>query len=488
MKILVASSEVAPFAKTGGLADVCGALPIELAHLDHDVSVIMPAFRQVRNCGQNIKPTEVTFSLEIGDRHLAGRLLQSQLPNSNVKIYFVEQAELFDRPQLYGDKAQDYEDNCVRFTFFCRAVLQWVSQAVLPVDVIHCNDWQAALIPALLKTQFSGDPNLASIRTLMSIHNMAYQGRFGHGDMPFTGIDWKYFNWRQMEFHGDLNLLKTGIVFADAVSTVSPRYALEIQTEEYGCGLDAVLKQRGDALHGILNGVHYDLWDPAVDRSLPQNYGADNWQNGKRVCKRVLQAKMGLAQKADVPLIGMIGRIADQKGWDLVAKVLETRLPQSEEQWAILGTGDPRYEALLVSLAERYPTRVGVQIGFSEPLARQIEAASDMYLMPSLYEPCGLNQMYSLKYGSVPVVRETGGLADTITDATKENRVAQTANGFSFTNYTPADLAATIERACQLFMDDSQQWQQLVETGMRQDWSWRQSAKHYEAIFQELLT
>lgn len=486
LNILLATSEAVPFAKTGGLADVCGALPIELARLGHHVTVLMPAYRQAKRAGLPLAPTDIDFAVQIGRKQARGRFLHSQLPGSDVDVYLVEQDEYYDRPELYRENGKDYIDNCERFVFFCRAVLEAIDLLDLPVDVLHANDWQTGLLPAYLKIEHRGVPRYDHIRTLFTVHNLAYQGQFWHWDMVLTGLDWKYFNWQQMEFYGQLNLLKTGLIFADQISTVSPRYAQEIQTEEQGCGLEGVLRQRRDALVGILNGVDYDIWNPATDRDLPANYDAGSWAQGKRECKRALQQELALPTDNDEPLIGFIGRLVDQKGMDLIYPMLREALATTPAQWVVLGTGEPRYHEMFEQLAQRHPHKFALRLEFSDALAHRIEAGADIFLMPSRYEPCGLNQMYSLRYGAVPVVRATGGLSDTITNCTDETLAVGTANGFSFYDYSALALRETLSRALAAYATPSV-WSRLVSSGMRQDWSWRRSAQQYQELYEQML-
>lgn len=486
MNILLATSEAVPFAKTGGLADVCGALPAEIARLGHDVAVIMPAYRQVREAGLPIDDTGIDLAIPIGRKTVTGSLLRGQLPDTSVPVYFVDQPGYFDRPGLYQSEGKDYIDNCERFVFFCRAVLEAIDRLHLPVDILHANDWQTGLVPAYLKTEYAGVPGYEQIRSVLTIHNMAYQGQFWHWDMLLTGIDWKYFNWQQMEFFGKLNLLKTGLVFADYLTTVSPRYAQEIQTPEHGCGLEGVLSGRSRSLTGIINGVDYRQWNPATDPHLAQQYDAGSFGIGKPACKQALQAELGLPQDAATPLLGIVGRLVDQKGLDLITQVLKDTLPTHHTQWAILGTGEQKYHELLPTLAARYPDRLAVRLDFSDPLAHRIEAGADIFVMPSRFEPCGLNQLYSLRYGTVPLVRATGGLADTITDVTPQTLEAGTANGFSFFDYSTTALSATLDRALATYADRDT-WRRIVGAGMAQDWSWARSARQYVSLYEEAV-
>lgn len=484
MNVLIATSEAVPFAKTGGLADVCGALPVELEKLGHRVTLMLPAYRQVQGAGLPIEATGIEITAAIGSKQVRGRLLKSRLPESNVDVYLVQQDEYYDRQELYGVGSEDYIDNCERFVFFCRAVLEAMRELDLKVDVVHANDWQTGLIPAYLKIEYRGVPGYENVATLLTIHNLAYQGQFWHWDMVLTGLDWKYFNWQQMEFYGHLNLLKTGLVFADSINTVSPRYAEEIQGPELGCGLEGVLRSRRDVLSGIINGVDYRQWDPETDLHLPARYSHQNVTEGKAACKAALQAEMGLPERADVPLIGMIGRLADQKGWDLVAAVMKDWTQSTDAQWVVLGTGDTKYHALLAGLSTRHRDKIAARFEFSEALAHRIEAGADMFLMPSRYEPCGLNQLYSLRYGTVPVVRATGGLADTVTNTTEETLAAGTASGFCFHDYSTLALGETLQRAVNVYRHQPDVWRKLIARGMREDWSWGQSARQYQRLYQ----
>jgi starch synthase len=484
MRILLATSEAVPFAKTGGLADVCGALPLELAKLGHEPTLILPAYRQIYQAGLPIEHTGFTFEVPIGSRMVPGALLRSTLPGSDVPVYFVENADYFDRTDLYQTDGKDYLDNCERFVFFCRGVLEGIRLLDLQPDVIHANDWQTALLPAYLKIEYRGVPGYENVGTLLTIHNMAYQGTFWHWDMLLTGLDWKYFNWQQMEFFGNLNLLKAGIVFADQLNTVSSRYAEEIQTAPLGCGLEGVLQHRRNALSGIVNGVDYRKWDPASDPQLSTQYDVQSFAEGKQKCKAALQAELGLPTNPDVPLVAFVGRLTEQKGIDLIGAMMKDWLPSRDVQFVVLGTGDPTYHELFTTLTQRNPQKLALRLEFSDALAHRIEAGADIFLMPSHYEPCGLNQLYSLKYGTVPVVRATGGLADTIVNATEATLSNGTATGFSFADYSGLALSETLDRACKVFGTNKNQWSQLVRAGMQQDWSWSHSAREYTKLYE----
>lgn len=484
MKILFVTSEAAPFAKTGGLADVSGALPKHLRDdLGHEIAVIMPYYRMVREGGAEIVPTGDEFTVPVGHISKKAVLLKSHLPGSDTPIYFIQQDSYFDRDGLYTHKGVDFKDNCERFVFFSRAVIEATRRIFDTVDIVHCNDWQSALIPAYMKTLYADAPALKGAASVLSVHNLAYQGLFWHWDMRLTGLEWSLFNWQQLEYFGKLNVLKSGIVFADSISTVSKRYAQEIQTPKYGVGLETVIQTRADDLYGIINGIDYTVWNPEVDDHIPAKFTADNLE-GKAVCKRELQKQNNLPDRPDVPLIGAISRLDKQKGFDLLADIVDD-LMQDDIQFVLLGTGDPKYHKIFEHIASSYPDKAGINLTFNNTLAHQIEAGADMFLMPSRYEPCGLNQMYSLKYGTVPVVRATGGLADTITDFNEETKQNETANGFSFEEYTPRALLDTIRRAVQTFA--TADWHTLMTRGMRQDWSWTRSAREYVEMYEETL-
>ncbi len=490
MKIVQASSEAVPFSKTGGLADVTSALSDALNRAGHEVWLIVPHYSQFAakpaSREHSLQPIGLEIEVQVGTKRVHGKVLQAKLPNSNVTRLFVDQPEYFDRDGLYQHEGNDYKDNCERFVFFSRAVMEIVRRLEIQPDILHAHDWQTALTTALLDIEDRQTEQFSRTASVLTIHNLAFQGQFWHWDMLLTGLDWKYFNLRQMEFFNHLNLMKTGISFADMVTTVSPTYATEIQTAEFGCGLDGMLSSRKDDLVGILNGVDTTVWNPEIDPHLIQDYSHENVIDGKAACKAHLQEAMGLPVKSDVPLIGMISRMADQKGLDIIAECIDEILAH-ELQMCFLGTGDPRYEDMLRALAEKHPEQVAVSVAFDEKLAHEIEAGADMFLMPSRFEPCGLNQMYSLLYGTVPIVRAVGGLADSVVDADEQSLADGTANGFSFREYSPQALAETIARAVDMF-GDRRRWKKLIDAGMQRDWSWKRSAREYLDVYDRALS
>jgi starch synthase len=488
ISLVLAASEVVGFAKTGGLADVAGSLPRALAERGHRCAIIMPLYRAARLGPQPIEPTDFTFSIPIGERTVNGRLWRSTLPDSDVPVYLVGQPDYFERDDpaqgrglyhftLPNGQQRDYPDNSERFIFFSRAVLETVRVLDYRPDILHNNDWQTGLVPVYLREFYQHQAGYENIRTLFTIHNLAYQGAFWHWDLKLTGLDWRLFNYRQLEFHGRISFLKAGIVFSDILTTVSPRYAQEIQTPYFGNGLEGVLTERRADLYGIVNGVDYRIWNPATDRHLAANYDADTVYNGKPICKAALQRRYGLPEDPAVPLLGMVSRLAEQKGLNLMVKAADALLREDHVQMVFLGDGEPSYHRMLQDLQSRYPRKVGLTLAFDEPLAHKIEAGADIFLMPSLFEPSGLNQLYSLRYGTPPVVRATGGLADTIVDG-------QT--GFCFLAPTGTALLETIRRALHCYRDQPEEWRRLQQTGMHQDWSWAHSAAEYERLYDYL--
>ncbi|QDT08640.1 glycogen synthase GlgA [Planctomycetes bacterium K23_9] len=495
MNIVYLTSEAVPFAKTGGLADVCGTLPAKIAALGHQAVVIMPAFASIRNCGVPIESTDISFAIPMSDKQLVGaRLLKAVLPDSEVPVWLIDQPKYFDRLGLYGSADGDYPDNAQRFAFFCRAAMQAITRMGWTVDIVHCNDWQSGLVPALMNNARKREDGLRQFpwvrhaKSVITVHNLAYQGVFPKEEYRWTGEDWIHFNANQYEYYDQVNYLKTALITADMISTVSPKYAEEICTPHHGCGLDQVLLARKGRVSGIINGIDTDVWSPAKDPHLAENYDRSNWQSGKAANKHALQKHFGLAVDPNLPMIGLVGRLAEQKGWDLILPVLEQHLVEDRPiQWVVLGSGGVHFEEALQTLADRYPDRFGLHVGFSDTLAHRIEAGSDLFVMPSHYEPCGLNQLYSLRYGTIPVVTPTGGLANTVIDCTTENLENQSATGFLLKSPSAAGLDEAIGKALQLRYHDWEKWKQIVETAMSQDWSWRKSACQYVELYERTL-
>ncbi len=462
------ASEAAPFAKTGGLADVLGSLPPALARLGDEVAVVVPRYRSVP-----VSEVAPVLTLPV---YVGGRVFQTAIHETmhhGVRYLFVDCPPLYDRPGIYGEAGGDYPDNHIRFALLNQAAIG-VARRLFRPDVFHAHDWQAGLLPVYVRENLALDPTFSGVRCVFTIHNLGYPGNFPPGRVAEIGLPRALFHSEGLEFYGQLSFLKAGIVWADAVNTVSPTYAREIQTPEFGFRLDGLLRARAAKLSGILNGVDYEEWSPETDRRLPARYsGAD--LSGKRVCKAALLKEMGLPVDLERPVLGIVSRFAEQKGMDLVAAVAaDPRLETAT--LVVLGSGDPSLETAFRELAETFPNRVAVRIGYDEGLAHLIEAGSDMFLMPSRYEPCGLNQIYSLRYGTVPVVRATGGLQDTVDSTT----------GFKFTGLAPADLAAAIASALDAFKDRPA-WTARMRLGMAKDFSWDASAKDYQRLYSRSL-
>lgn len=481
MHIVFAASECVPFAKTGGLADVVGALPQALVKQGHQATVYLPLYARVRpQLGAELKVAVRSLTIPFSYYNRFVEIVDGGL-REGVQYYFVNCPELFDRPELYGTTLGDYPDNAERFALYCRAVLEATKILGVP-DVFHVHDWQAALIPVYLRTVYLEDPVLRTAATVLTIHNAAYQGAFPPSTTPQLLFPWSLFTMDKVEQFDRFNFLKGGVVFADKLTTVSRKYAEEIQTAEFGEQLEGVLLKRAADLHGVLNGVDYDRWDPATDGNLAAHFTRQNL-GGKRTCRTDLLHAFGLEDVAETtPVIGIVSRFATQKGFDLVAEIAE-ELAARDLAVVALGTGEPVYEKFFREWAALHPGKIAVQVRYDDVLAHKIEAGADMFLMPSLYEPCGLNQIYSLKYGTVPVVRATGGLDDTIEewDAEKE-----TGTGFKFAGLEPAALLATVDRALAAFQDE-EGWRNLMRNGMAQDYSWSGPAREYAGIYEEAV-
>ena len=490
MRIVQICSEAVPFAKTGGLADVAGALSKALADVGHDVTLILPLYsRFIAKCGVDVQPVGEPFEIPLGKQRVLIRLKRTQMPGSSVTVVFVDQPEFFDRDGVYQDPITkaDYPDNAERFMAFNRAALEAVARLELKPDVIHAHDWQTGLVMALLEGQFRDwVPDLRRTAAIFTLHNMAFQGAYPSATMPLTGLGWEYFTWTRMECWNRVNLLKAGIVFADQLSTVSPTYSREIQTPEFGHGLDGVLHDRTADLTGILNGIDPQEWSPAADSHLPARYDFDALETGKATCKRTLQERLNLPVRGDVPLLSMVSRMTWQKGFDLIG-ACASRLLERDVQLVFLGNGQPEYEDLCRHLASAHPHKVRAVVGYDETLSHLIEAGSDMFLMPSKFEPCGLNQMYSMAYGTPPIVRATGGLADSVVGATPETLNDGTATGFVFRDHDPDQFWQQLDWALKLFADQPV-WRRLQRAGMSRDWSWNRSAREYVALYEKALT
>jgi len=460
MKIVICASEVVPFAKTGGLADVAGALPLALEELGHEVIILMPFYKKA--VGSKLKTKKV-----------ASGVCSTKLGES-VNVYFIENNKYFNRQGLYGTKQGDYPDNLQRFSFYCKKSLELLKRINFQPDIIHVNDWQTCCIPIYLKTSLLDDPFFKNTKTLLTIHNLAYQGLFDAAEFPKLGLELSVFNIEGLEFYGKVNLLKGGIIFSDCVNTVSSTYASEIQTKEFGCGLDGVLTKRKNSLFGILNGLDYSIWNPSDDKLVVKQYDVDVLGD-KYKNKQYLQQVAKLKANNGLPLFGMVSRLSEQKGLDILAEAMD-QICKLDMQLVILGTGEERYHKLLKSKSKKYSDKFSLFLKFDNALAHNIYAGSDVFLMPSRYEPCGLGQMISLRYGSVPLAFMTGGLADTVN---KEN-------GFIFDSYGSSALVDSVKQALLLYKD-KKKWQSKVAKGMKLRFSWQRSAKEYSKLYNKLL-
>ena len=474
MRVLMVASEAVPFAKTGGLADVAGALPRALVRLGREVDVVMPRYRGI-TAGELSRRLPVTLGGQVTDTDFYAVVADG------VRTLFVDHPGYYDRDYLYGLSDRDYADNPERFAFLCQAALTWAALSGQPYDVVHAHDWQAGMVPVLLGQMLRSQPGMTRMATVFTIHNLAYQGVFDASWLPRLSLPWDLMRLEAMEYWGRISYLKAGIVFSRMITTVSPRYAEEIQTPEFGFGFDGILRQRADDLVGILNGIDYDQWDPARDPHLPEPFNAEGL-GGKAASKRALLEAYHLPVADETmakPLVGIVARMVDQKGFDLLAAIAD-ELPRLGATFVLLGSGERRYEDLWLGLAARHPDRVGVRIGFDERLAHLIEGGADLFLMPSRFEPCGLNQMYSLRYGTVPLVRATGGLYDTVRNFDPQSG---TGTGFTFDEYTPQALVGTLRWALGVFQD-REAWTRIQLAGMRQDHSWDASARQYVEVYE----
>ncbi|KAF0132801.1 MAG: glgA [Candidatus Saganbacteria bacterium] len=475
MKILFIASEMVPYAKTGGLADVAGALPKALAALGHEVVVIMPKYKMEGNFEfervYDNFPVQMLHSIEY-----AG-VYKAKGTDKNLTVFFISNAKYFDREGLYQVRGIDFPDNCERFSFFCKAVMEYFKKSLFFPEVLHANDWQTALAIAYAKNIY----NWKKTALVYSVHNLGYLGIFPKEQILQTGFDWNMFTPDALEFYDNLALAKAGFVFADVICTVSETYAKEIQTKEFGHGLDGLLRSRKDNLFGILNGIDYDVWDPEHDKQIVKNYNSSEI-NLKYANKKALQKANGLPQKQSIPLIGMITRLADQKGFDILSEALDN-IMNLKCQLVVLGTGDQKYHSLLQEAKKKHPNNIGINLGFDSALAQLIYAGSDMFLMPSRYEPCGLGQLISFKYGAIPIVRKTGGLADTVHDY---NPTTGKGDGFVFEEYSSDKLLDAVKRAIEMY-ENKKEWASIVKKVMCYDYSWKQSAAKYIDLYRKTL-
>jgi starch synthase len=472
LRILFAASEGLPFSKTGGLADVIEALPKALVAQGHELAVVLPRYRGIKT-SMVVMPS---VTIPLGARLRFPSIADGTMLNG-VRYFFVDDPGYFDRDGMYGGSAGDFPDNAERYSEFSRATIE-IAKHVWPADVIHCHDWQTALVPVLLRSLYSADPLVKDIPVIFTIHNLGYQGQFPAAVLDRAGIPPEVYNPAGLEYYGDVNLLKGGLVYSDYLTTVSKKYAEEIQTPEFGFGLDGVVRSRRDHLVGILNGVDYSAWNPEKDKLIAATYSAKDL-TGKYVCKKDLLEIFGLSpEHQSSPVLGIVSRFADQKGFDLIAAVAKA-LMLEDVILTVLGTGERRYEELFETLANEFPGRVGVRIAYDNELAHKIEAGADMFLMPSRYEPCGLNQIYSLKYGTVPIVRATGGLDDTVESFDVQHG---TGTGFKFGPYTGAAVLDAVRLALHHFADE-RIWKRIQLNGMSKDFSWKRPATEYAKLY-----
>ena len=481
VKILFIASEVYPYAKTGGLADVAGALTGALKQLGADVRVVMPYYETVRKNGFESTRLIENMEVPLGSRRLAADVFQTH-SDAGVPVYLIRREDLYDRPNLYGPPGDEYYDNLERFTYLAHAAVQVGRNLSFRPDVVHCNDWQTGLVAPLLKGPYGEIFEFRNVPIVFTIHNLRFQGRFAVNKLPVTGLPEKqFFHSDGVEFWGDISLLKAGIVYSDAVTTVSPTYAYEIQNTDYGEGMDGVLRSRKDDLFGILNGVDYRTWNPETDPHLPAHFTPDDL-TGKERCKSYIVNELGLSpEMVERPLLGMVSRLDKQKGLDLLCRIMED--PSLEQcGFAILGSGESAIQSELARIAKAHRGRVALRLGYDEPLAHRIIAGSDMLLIPSLYEPCGLTQMYAFKYGTVPVVRATGGLEDTVE---AYDPVSGNGCGFKFGPAVPSAFLSTLRQAVDAFEQPSV-WRGIVRNSMKMDFSWEKPAKQYMELYAKL--
>jgi starch synthase len=477
MRILMVTPEANPFCSTGGLAEVNFALACTLTKLGHEVKVVLPLYRQVRESGRPLTSTGLTLSIPLSWKNLPAEIYTSEIDH-HLRFYFIAQDALFNRDGLYGTSYGDFEDNAERFIFFSRAVVEMMEALELDCDICHCHEWQTGLVPVYLRTLYRDRPRIQRRATVYTVHNVGYQGLFSSYDLPLTGLGWELLSPKALEFYGKLNFMKGGVVFADIINTVSSKYREEILTPEFGFGLEGLFQERAHELYGILEGVDYSRWDPSHDAFLAASYDRDHLE-GKQRCKAALIRRFGLKLPSKKPLLGMTTRFFERKGIDLVENILDD-LMRLDLGFVIQGTGEERHHYLLQEIASRYPEKLGLVIGYSDELAHQIIAGADIFLMPSRYEPCGLDQLYCLRYGTIPVVRATGGLDETVQEYDPQTGAG---TGFKFSGYTPAELMGAMRRALGLYQDRPA-WEALMRQNMGLDYSWINTAgPKYEELY-----
>ena len=477
MRILLASSEVHPYSKTGGLADMVGALSKTLAKLGHSVALVTPLYSGIKEKFSEVQSLGYSLNLPLGPGIATGSVYSTQ-PAERLTIYFIEQPEFYNRAGLYHENGADYPDNAARFLFLSKAVVDLTRNLPLNPDVVHIHDWQVGFVPLFIHHAARTEGWEKPPPTCVTLHNLAYQGVFPPTLYSLSNLPWDYFTPAAVEFYGKMNFLKAGIAFSKQITTVSPRYAREITTEAMGCGLDGLLRARQASLTGILNGADYSEWNSEQDRFISEPFSKENLE-GKAANKAALQSEFGLPVDASAPLFGSVGRLVEQKGVDILLGALEEML-HAKMQFVLIGTGHPKFECAFQDLARRYPTQVSVRIAFSQAISHRLEAGSDFFLMPSHFEPCGLNQMYSLRYGTIPIVRATGGLDDTVIDATED---AEKANGIKFGEYSSRALAKAIRKALVLF-GDMEVLKKFRLNGMAADFSWESSVAEYVKVYE----
>ncbi len=479
MNVIFAASEITPFARTGGLGDMVSALPKMLNKSGQNCVVFLPKYNEIDDQEFKIKSTGKRISV-----NMSGKIINSEIFETvfgdGIPVYLLENSDYFQRNGIYESNNKEHHDNAERFAFFSKGCLCAIKELGISPDIIHCHDWPTGLIPVYLNTEYRDDRYFDKTGTMFTIHNIVYQGVYDSHKMNTLGLPWDIFTPDGIEFHGKINLLKGGIAFADVITTVSKTYALEMQTSEFGNGLDGILRHRNNVLYGIINGVDYDIWNPENDRFIAKQFTVNDL-SGKKECKEELLSIFNIKADWNTPLIGMVSRLDEQKGIDLLTDAIHD-LMNLDVNICLLGVGKEKYHRVLMEIAEKYKEKIGIKISFNNQMAHKIEAGSDIFIMPSKYEPCGLNQLYSLKYGTIPVVRNIGGLADTIKDYDQDKKCG---NGFKFDKYSGVEFIKAIKRALEVYKD-KESWRKLMQNAMNEDFSWERSAKEYLELYKKV--